>query len=135
MVQCLLNCLEISQTIISNSMGVMWLQDIPDYSLTSGRMQPAYIYKYVYIYIYIYLIWKYLFFFKAIIPFSISFSSYNLSHRYPGHFAYRVSHSLNFVNYIFMMWFNIFLYLCIYSILAAGFRDFMRVSSIPLVKL
>ena len=128
MVQCLLSCLEISQTIISNSMGVMWLQDIPDYSFTSGRMQPAQVYIYIFNL-------KISFLFKAIIPFSISFSSYNLSHRYPGHFAYRVSHSLNFVNYIFMMWFNIFLFLCIYSILAAGFRAFMRVSSIPLVKL
>lgn len=34
------------------------------------------------------------FLFKAIVSFSPSFSSYSLSHRYPGHFAYRVSRSL-----------------------------------------
>lgn len=86
MVQCLLNCLERSQTIISNSMGVMWLQDIPDYYFTSGRMQAAHVY------IYLNLIISFLF--KATVPFSTSFSSYSLSHRSPGHFAYRVSHSL-----------------------------------------
>lgn len=39
--QCVLNYLERSRTIISNSMDVMWHQDIPDHSFMLGRTQPA----------------------------------------------------------------------------------------------
>lgn len=114
--QCVLNYLERSRTIISNSMDVMWHQDIPDHSFMLGRTQPAHFF--------LNLIMSFLF--KAIGSPSVSFFSLQFIPQIPKTF-YLLSFSV-WILLTVCSWCGSTCSsdLCIYFKLAAGFGAFIR---------